>query len=219
MEVWSVTDPLFREYGRIVEGLPTASRLLARLAALTPVPEGVEYVASDAALEALPEAAWLREHVFGGMPIQLGWCNGHNSRLNCLEYHRDSEVDAGATDFILLLAKREQIVAHSLDTSKVRAFFCPAGTIVELYATTLHYTPCGVSPDAGFQMLCVLPRGTNGEKPAISAQSAEDSLLFACNKWLLAHPESAEAAQGAHIGLTGPNLDLGKEKLDFKGCR
>ena len=137
MEVWSVTDPLFREYGRIVEGLPTASRLLARLAALTPVPEGVEYVASDAALEALPEAAWLREHVFGGMPIQLGWCNGHNSRLNCLEYHRDSEVDAGATDFILLLAKREQIVAHSLDTSKVRAFFCPAGTIVELYATSI----------------------------------------------------------------------------------
>ena len=28
------------------------------------------------------------------------------------------------------------------------------------------------------------------------------------NKWLLAHAESGEAAQGAYVGLVGKNLDI-----------
>lgn len=33
-------------------------------------------------------------------------------------------------------------------------------------------------------------------------------MLWACNKWLLAHSDSAEARQGAHIGLSGENIDV-----------
>ena len=36
----------------------------------------------------------------------------------------------------------------------------------------------------------------------------EDKLLWACNKWLLAHPESKEAANGAVAALTGINIDI-----------
>ena len=36
----------------------------------------------------------------------------------------------------------------------------------------------------------------------------EDTWLTARNKWLLAHPESTEAKSGAHIGLTGKNIDI-----------
>ena len=36
----------------------------------------------------------------------------------------------------------------------------------------------------------------------------DDARLWACNKWLLAHPDSAEAAQGAYVGLTGINIDI-----------
>ena len=36
----------------------------------------------------------------------------------------------------------------------------------------------------------------------------EDSWMTARNKWLLAHPESTEAAQGAHVGLSGENIDI-----------
>ena len=32
------------------------------------------------------------------MPVQLGWCNGHNTKLNCLEYHRDSYYNKEAED-------------------------------------------------------------------------------------------------------------------------
>ena len=32
--------------------------------------------------------------------------------------------------------------------------------------------------------------------------------MTARNKWLLAHPDSSEAASGAHIGLSGVNIDI-----------
>ncbi len=142
------------------------------------------------------------------MPIQLGWCNGHNIKLNCLEYHRDSELNCGTEDFILLLARQDEIKDSQLDTAQVKAFLVPAGELVEVYATTLHYAPCSAERGAGFKVLIVLPRGTNGPKPEITLLNAEDKTLWARNKWLLAHAESSEASQGAYVGLTGTNIDI-----------
>lgn len=45
-------------------------------------------------------AAQLRNGFYGGRPIQMGLCNGHNGPLNCLEYHRDSEVDIFADEAV-----------------------------------------------------------------------------------------------------------------------
>ena len=150
----------------------------------------------------------ISEHCYGGMPVQLGRCNGHNTKLNCLEYHRDSEFNLGTEDFILLLAKQDEIENGVLDTAKVKAFKAPAGVLVEVYATTLHYAPCHCDADKGFRVLVALPQGTNTDKPVMRNKSTEDKLLWARNKWLLAHPESREAKQGAYIGLTGKNIDI-----------
>ena len=147
-------------------------------------------------------------HPHGGMPIQLGLCWGYNTRLNCLEYHRDSEVNVGARDFILLLGKQDEIENGVLDTGKVKAFRVPAGMAVEVYATTLHYAPCHTNAAEGFCTAVVLPRGTNTEKPSIVQRGGEDALLWARNKWLLAHAASDEAAQGAYVGLAGENIDI-----------
>ena len=108
---------------------------------------------------------------------------------------------------MLLLAKQDEIEDGKLDTSKVKAFRVPAEIAVEVYATTLHYAPCQISSE-GFRVAVVLPNGTNTEKPAFEPQSEEDTWLTARNKWLLAHPESNEAKSGAHIGLTGKNIDI-----------
>ena len=128
--------------------------------------------------------------------------------LNCLEYHRDSEVNVGTGDFILLLAKQDEIVDGVLDTSVVKAFRVPAGVVVEVCATTLHYAPCHVNEEEGFRVAVVLPRGTNTAAPGAKPLNAEDSWLTARNKWLLAHPDSSEAGQGAHVGLKGENIDI-----------
>ena len=210
MKIESVFDPSFAAYGKVIGGYDTAE-LVKTLDAVTPLPEGTDYVPSQPELEALDIATQFQNNAFGGMPIQMGWCNGHNTKLNCLEYHRDSEVNCGTTDFILLLAKEEEIVDGVLDTARVRAFKAPAGALVEVYATTLHYAPCNAARGQGFKVLVVLPRGTNTEKPDITPVSDEDKFLWARNKWLLAHAESSEAAAGAPVALTGDNIDIAND--------
>ena len=206
MEIRSVFDPAFKPYGRVVEGYPVDG-LLAALKT-TPLPDAVAYTPREEALHAAADAQAVGEALFGGMPFQLGWCNGHNTRLNCLEYHRDSEFNLGTEAFILLLAKQDEMENGVLDTAKVRAFRVPAGVLIEVYATTLHYAPCSAAPGAPFQVVVVLPRGTNAEKPAICPETLEDRWLWGLNKWLLAHPDSEEAAQGAYVGLDGINWDV-----------
>ena len=207
MKIESVFDRAFAPYGKVLPGYDT-SELLEALEKYTPLPEATDYVASQPELEALPIAEKLAVNAYGGMPIQLGWCNGHNTRLNCLEYHRDSEINCGTSDFILLVAREDDIVDGSLDTDRVRAFRVPRGVVVEVYATTLHYAPCSAAKGEGFRVLVALPRGTNGPKPEMESLNDEDKLLWACNKWLLAHAESSEAAQGAVVALNVVNVDI-----------
>ena len=209
MHIYSVNDPEFKSYGNVWDDVPSelTSPVLEALSA-TPIPKGSKYVASAPELEGVKDADKLGFLMFGGRPFQLGWCNGHNTKLNCLEYHRDSEFNLGTEDFILLLAKMDDITDGKLDTAKVKAFRAPAGTLVEVYATTLHYAPCHVDPAKGFRVLVALPQGTNTAKPEIKADGGDDAQLWACNKWLLAHVESSEAAAGAYVGLEGVNIDI-----------
>lgn len=211
MTIYPVTAPEFTRYGRVVSGYETeCAAITAALTAHTPLPEGTGYVPEDPALQTLPEAAVLGTSLYGGMPVQFGWCNGHNTKLNCLEYHRDSELNLGTRDFILLLAKREEMENGRLNTEKVAAYYVPAGVLVEVYATTLHYAPCSAKAGEGFKVLIVLPKGTNGPKPSVTVRNEEDKCLAACNKWLLAHAESAEAKGGAPVLLDGVNVDIGE---------
>ena len=207
MKILPVTDPSFQKYGQVLTGYDV-TELLETLDRVSPLPEGTEYVPEQEELMALPIAQELQSNAYGGMPIQIGWCNGHNTKLNCLEYHRDSELNVGTEDFILLLAKREEMENGALDTAKVKAFLCPAGTLIEVYGTTLHYAPCSAKKGDGFKVIVVLPKGTNLAKPEITVKNDEDGILWAANKWLLAHADSAEAAQGAKVLIKGVNTDI-----------
>lgn len=207
MKIYSVFDPEFKSYGKVLEGYDTLE--LTDAMKKIPMPSaGVSYEPSIQKLENQHIFLELSDRGFGGMPIQLGMCWGYNTRLNCLEYHRDSEINIGSSAFILLLARQDEIQGGQLDTALVKAFYVPAGAVVEVYATTLHYAPCYTDASEGFRVAVVLPRGTNTTCPLLQRKSEEDKWLAARNKWLLAHPESTEAHQGAHIGLCGDNLDI-----------
>ena len=208
MKIYSVYDPEFKHYGQIVEGLDDACQEILEALRTTPMSDAPAYVPVDEVLQELPAMTELSEHLYGGMPIQLGWCNGHNTRLNCLEYHRDSEYNMSTENVIMLFARQDEITDGVLDTSKVKAFWLPAGVMIEVFATTLHYAPCHTDPDKGYRVLVVLPWATNTEKPDITPRNWEDRLLRARNKWLLAHPDTAEAADGAYVGLIGENIDI-----------
>lgn len=208
MKLYSVYDSEFKPYGNVITGLDTAVKDILAVLADTPLPDATGYVPEEPRLQELAAAELVRDHLFGGMPCQLGWCNGHNTKLNCLEYHRDSEFNLGTEDFILILAKQDEIEDGKLDTAKAKCFRVPAGVLVEVYGTSLHYAPCHCDAAKGFHVLVALPKGTNTEKPSIDNQSCEDTLLWAKNKWLLAHPDSDEAEAGAYVGLTGENIDI-----------
>ena len=205
MEIKKVTDPEFRAYGQVVDGYDCKERLAAM--EQTPLSEDVVYVASVKELEDLPVAEMMETNLFGQMPIQVGYCNGHNKKLNALEYHRNSEVNVAATDLVLLLGKQQDIKEdHTYDTSLVEAFLVPKGTVIEVYATTLHYAPCHVE-EAGFRCVVVLPKDTNTDMEPVEERFSEDKLLFAKNKWLIGHEEGG-LPENAWIGLKGENVSI-----------
>ncbi len=212
MKIYSVTDSCFKEYGRVIKGL-NIDELMKKMEEVAELPNnGTAYVPSCKKLEKLEIMDVLSNCIYGGMPIQIGYCIGYNTKLNCLEYHKDSEVNIGNHDFILLLAKKSEIVNGTLDTEKVKAFLVPKNTPVEVYSTSLHYAPCEFDPKVSFKVIVVLPKGTNTEieKDKYSLDDGEYKYLFARNKWLLAHKDSSEAKNGAEVGLVGDNLDISK---------
>ncbi len=207
MKIESVFDAAFKPYGEVLQGYDT--KALVDAADAIPLPQsGTRYEPAIAQLEATAAYDTFRDHFYGGMPVQIGMCWGSNTKLNCLEYHRDSEVNIGTTDFILLLARRDEMENGVLSTAKVKAFRVPAGLPVEVYATTLHYAPCNAVKDGFFRVIVILPRTTNTEAPSITPLNEEDTRMTARNKWLLAHPDAKEAKAGAYVGLTGKNIDL-----------
>ncbi|WP_294145571.1 DUF4867 family protein [uncultured Selenomonas sp.] len=204
----SVKDSQFRPYGRVLK--LDAKEFQKAIEAIKLPEEGTMYDPSTPAFEALPLFAELRDKVFGELPIEFGHCSGRNRKLNAVEYHRSSEIDIAATDLYLMLGREPDIDPETLryETKRIETFFVPAGTAVELYATTLHFAPISAKPGQEFRCGVVLPKGTNEALVQKGRGAGEDRLLFANNKWLIAHPESGLDKDGAFIGLVGENLML-----------
>ena len=142
--------------------------------------------------------------IFEKYAVKTG--GGNNHRLNALEYHRNSEINIAVTNMVLLLGWLPDVTdAVTYDTSRVEAFFVPAGTVVEMYGTTLHYAPCN-DGEEGFKCIVILPKGTNTEIDFALPKSGEDALMTAKNKWLIAHEEAG--IRGAFNGLLGVNIEV-----------
>ena len=207
MIIKKVTDIDFKKYGQVLNNYD-CSEIIEKMKSSTPLPSDVIYEPSIKELEDLKIAEDLRIREFGELPIQIGYCNGNNYMLNAVEYHRSSEINIAVTDLILLIGSQQDIEDdYSYDTANMEAFMVPAGTIIEVYATTLHYAPCNAQ-ESGFKCVVVLPRDTNLSLEKTIEKVGEDALLFARNKWLIGHKDTDLGKQGAFIGLIGENIHL-----------
>lgn len=207
--VLSVNDPAFAAYGRVVSGYDL-SDLTAYMEEHTAIPDsGNVYVASEPQMERFPVVERLQAALYGGMSVQVGYCNGRNTTYNGFEYHKGSEINVAVTDFMLVLGHVRLIRDNTYRTEDAEVFFVERGTAIEMYQTTLHLSPCRVS-DEGFKDIVILPRGTN--TPLQSRQVTDDPesrLLLQTNKWVIAHPEREPLIrQGAFPGLLGENKEL-----------
>lgn len=207
--VHSVHDPSFLPYGRIVKGYDF-SNLISFMETQTTVPEqGNIYLASVPEMEADALKAELEAGIYGGMEIQIGYCNGRNTTYNGFEYHKGSELNVAVTDFMLVLGHSWDIKDNTYHVDDANVFYVEKGTVIEMYQTTLHLSPCRVCDD-GFKGIVILPKGTNTpltDKPP--AKEPEGKLLLMKNKWVIAHPEREPLIkQGAVPGVIGENREL-----------
>jgi len=207
IEIIHVTDPRFNEFGRVINGID-CSELLAHLSERQ-IPEmGNVYVASDEELEKLPIAETFKNEFFGGLPIQIGYCNGNSHQLNALEYHKCPELNIATTDIVLFLGKTSKIKDDTYSVEDVQAFYIPKEILVELDGTTMHFAPCKIN-ESGFKTLVVLPKGTNEDFSENQLAAIQSKTLFKVSKWLLAHPENEILIRrGGYPGLKGENLKL-----------
>ena len=205
MEIKLITEENFNRYGKILKGYDF-TELLTVMEKMPMPADDVVYVPSVEALESCKVKTDLENQMYGGLPIQIGYCNGSNNKLNAVEYHRSSEVDISVNGLILLLGKQEDIKEdYTYDTANIEAFYVPAKMAVELYATTLHYAPCTYNQEAGFRCVVVLPKDTNTEL-TFELSDGESRLMTAKNKWLIAHEDAK--IEGAFCGLIGENIEL-----------
>lgn len=204
MKILSVTDPLFKEYGSVLD--IDSSEIVAYLKNKAKTPEENNiYVRDDSSMHSLKSIEEIKESVYGLGDIEVGYCNGYNSLLNCMEYHACPEVDIAANDLVLLLARKEDIHDGILDSKDVKAFLLKENQAVILNPYTLHFSPCKLSED-GFRCAIILSDKTNMDLESVP----KGKTLWKVNKWLLAHKDSKQASLGAYIGIVGENL-----KVDF----
>ncbi|MCP4179745.1 MAG: DUF4867 family protein [bacterium] len=209
LNIKSTEDKSFKKYGRLINGYDF-SRINNFMGKSSELPAtGNIYKASVSEMELDDLKESLSKTFYGKMPIQIGYCNGQNTKLNGLEYHKGSEINYAVTDMVLLVGNIWQIENNSFDSNDVEAFFVSKGTTLEIYATTLHFAPCKVHEE-GFKCVVILPEKTNcplNEKTEII--TAEDELLFMSNKWLIVHKEAEKLVNnGAYIGIRGNNINL-----------
>ena len=206
----SVEAPEFRRYGRVL-GEYDPAEIMARALELLPESDEVVYEASVGALEK-PSAfsRAIARSVFGGMPVQVGWCYGQNSRMDAVEYHKGIEVLVCLTDVVLLVGDLRDVAFGddiSYDSRNVAAFCAPKGSVLEFHAWNLHFAPIHAHRGGHFATLVYLPKGTNEPLTYSVERVGEGRLLVAVNKWLIAHPDAVPLAEdGAYVGITGENI-------------
>ncbi len=209
VEINAVVGMGFSKYGRIVAGY-SFEQFDSYMMDSSELPDtGNTYVASVAELEDAPVCLQVRNSIYGEMPIEVGYCNGNNTMLNGLEYHKCSEVIYAVTDIVLLLGHIWDIEENKYSSEKIEAFYLPQGCAVEVYATTLHFAPCKVDSN-GFRSVIILTKGTNYVLDhEHSIKSCENELLFMTNKWLIAHPDATNLVDNkAYVGIVGENIEV-----------
>ncbi|TFG63433.1 MAG: DUF4867 family protein [Spirochaetales bacterium] len=209
--IHSIEDHGFQSYGRILRSVRTEA-LLSLIEELTPGNEVIYESEIPHAERATGNLSFFAKEVFdGNADLQVGAVYGRNTRINALEYHKCAEVIIAALPMVIMtgLVCEIEWPKGTFDLSRIRAFYVPGGTALELPPWCLHYVPIHVYEEDGFKCLVILPRGTNLPLDYEPEREGEGKLMLARNKWLLAHPDDQTfSGSAAHFGLVGRNIEL-----------
>lgn len=207
LEILPLESSEFRVYG-MVHPEVTVPEMKEFVKAHKPECEEL-YIPCEKSLMEMEESRVFKENLFGQMDCQIGYYYGRGTKLNAVEYHKCSEVLVLFEPAVLVLGSVWDIEDGRLDSSRMKLFYVPADTCVELYATTLHFSPL-MATQGGVSQIVVQASGTNtpllvDRKDRITT----DKYLLERNKWVLAHAEyMCELSENAYEGIIGDNITL-----------
>ncbi|MCH3916555.1 MAG: DUF4867 family protein [Spirochaetia bacterium] len=209
LQLYSLNGPGFTSYGRLLNF--HGSKKIEQYVETGPgIPtNGIKYVTSTDDIEST-ELLRRLSPFFAGMPVQIGYYVGHNSTPDSLEWHNGPQILIAATDYVLFLARLEEMdESYMLESNRCKAFYVPKGAVFVLKSGTIHSIPCEVHA-TGFRTATITERDTGNPLPDHWQQeSCEDNdplckLLFRKNTYLIVHKEQKELiSQGAHCRILG----------------
>lgn len=201
----TVNDKSFKTYGRVIKEKNFSNMIneIDEKKLITVPNSGNQYFPSVQSIENLPECDWVRKNIFGGLPIQFGSGAGHNQKISAIEFHQGSEVIVAVTDAILVVGHRYDIKNNQYDASLMEEFLLEKGTAIELYSTTLHYSPIEIDKD-GYKQAIALIKGTNTELN----EEVDNPMVKVTNKFMLVHKSREDKIKmGYLVGLIDEDLD------------
>jgi hypothetical protein len=111
------------------------------------------------------------------------------------------------TDVVMVLGKRYQIKDGLFNAAKdAEIFFIPAGSVIEMYSDTLHYSPIKVHK-SGFKAVVMVLKGTNQPLPV--GFSSSNKWIVKKNKFQAAHKiRQDKLSMGTVEGVSGELIKL-----------
>lgn len=206
-EIYDITDPKFNAFGNVLEGYDLTDIQNYAKENIEIPKEGNSYSPSNTNLENFEVIKEIGADIYAGLPIEAGECSGQNTSFSAFEFHQGSEVNLILTDVIMILGKRDQMVNGYFNAQEdAKAFYIPAGSVIEMYGTTLHYSPCKVY-ESGFKVIVILIKGSN-ESLAIDFKSRNNQIIK-INKFQMVHESRKDKIeQGIKVGLSGELIEI-----------
>ncbi|KRL13750.1 DUF4867 family protein [Schleiferilactobacillus perolens] len=201
-QIYGLSDPEFADYGEAYGQYDVQPILDFLDKNVTISSDGNLYVPSNPKMEAIPVVQQIGRDVYAGLPIEAGECAGHADSLTAVEFHQGSEVNVFATDVVMVIGKRGQMHNGQFNAEKdAKLFFVPAGSVVEFFSDTLHYSPCEAH-QSGFKFIVMLIKGSNQSLPADF--HTDNDLIMKTNKFQVVHKVRTDKIKlGEKIGVIG----------------
>jgi hypothetical protein len=208
--ILSVFDKSFKRFGMVHEGFKIDT-ILDYIKRNNIVADDIAYVADvpEMRKELAGQLNHILENIYAGMDVQSGVCYGRNNILNGLEFHQGSEVYILGADMVMMLGLDEDIKwpQGTYDSSLLKFYYAPKGSVVELKGGCMHYAGANAYEKDGINVIVNLPNKTNTPLDFKVGNQGRDKLLIAKNSWFIAHPDYEPARKaGWHLGITGENF-------------
>lgn len=206
-DIYDITDPKFNAFGNVLTGYDLADIQNYAKENIEIPKTGNSYSPSNPNLENFEVVKEIEADIYAGLPIEAGECSGQNTSFSAFEFHQGSEINLILTDVIMILGKRDQIVNGYFNAQEdAKAFYVPAGSVIEMYGTTLHYSPCKVF-ESGFKVIVILIKGSN-ESLDVNFKSKNNQIIKV-NKFQMVHESRQDKIeQGIKVGLSGELIEI-----------